>query len=147
MNVGNKVVVTLALALCAQAQPSIKVTSPAEGAIVNPGQTLTITVAVSGGAFDEVAARAPWDPSISKSLTSPPYQFTFTIPSTTTPGVVAVAAMGHTSARMVFAVPVAVDVERPDSPVSVTSLFSDLDEDVGAAVSCTFRASTATARQ
>jgi hypothetical protein len=69
----------------AQSLPVVlQITSPADGAVVNPGQTVTVIVTPSqGGTFSKVflVAEHPIGTGASQVLTSPPYQFSITIPN------------------------------------------------------------------
>jgi len=58
-----------------KAQPALKITSPANGASVEPGQTLNITVAASGGTFRMVAVWGTNPLGTSQVLATPPYNF------------------------------------------------------------------------
>jgi hypothetical protein len=63
------------------AQATLHVTSPKPGTVVNPGQTFVVEVSASGGHFTNVSALAPPYRLNSQGLTSPPYQFSLTIPA------------------------------------------------------------------
>jgi hypothetical protein len=63
------------------AQATLQITAPKPGTIVNPGQTFVVEVSASGGPFTNVSAIAPAYASSSQTLSSPPYQFSFTIPA------------------------------------------------------------------
>jgi len=78
------------------AQPSLKITSPADSTTVHPGESLTVTVDVSPpGVFEIVAVNAPTPLGKGKQvLKTPPYQFTIQIPSGTRPNKYAVTAVG-----------------------------------------------------
>jgi len=64
------------------AQPSLQISSPTNGANIQVGQTLTVTVAASG-TFEMVvlAATSPLLTIQPEALTAPPYQFSVTVPS------------------------------------------------------------------
>src|SRR5579864_7286671 len=81
------------------AQPSLRITSPAEGTVVRPGDSLTMTVEASPpGAFQLVFVGGSEPISYSKEkLTSPPYRFTIQIPSRIRPDKYALTAAGFTS--------------------------------------------------
>ena len=59
-------------------------------------------------------------------LTSPPYQFSFTVPSTITPGLDTVGAMGTTASGPIFAV-TSIDLERSDSPQTIAVDHSQVE--------------------
>jgi hypothetical protein len=105
------------------AQPSLKITSPANGTAVHPGDSLTVSVDVSPpGVFEIVAVNAPAPLGKGKQvLKAPPYQFTIEIPSGIRPDKYAVTALGVTfSKAFVYSHPVEILVERADSPVSIS---------------------------
>jgi hypothetical protein len=56
-----------------KAQPALQITSPADGTSVEPGQTLKITVAASGGTFRMVAVWGTNPLGTSQVLAAPPY--------------------------------------------------------------------------
>jgi len=77
---------TLLCAGAALAQATLQITSPADGTLVSPGQTITVTVSASpGGVFTGVGVGGEGPIALSQLLTVPPYQFAVKIPSTTTP--------------------------------------------------------------
>ena len=107
------------------AQPTVEITSPANGAVVYAGHTLLVVVKATPLAFQsvDVGLHAPignlW------MLTAPPYEFQIPIPANTTSGPCIIAARGvigpnHT----VWAEFIEVDIERPDSPQSLRNEFS-----------------------
>jgi hypothetical protein len=128
-----RVVVLCIFAGALLAQPSLQITSPAGGTVVNPGQTITVTVTASaGGAFTGVGVVGEDPIGISQLLTAPPYQFAVSIPATTTPGQYALTAVGPVQGGdPVFSDPVSIDVERPDNPVSLRLEPSQLISAVG----------------
>jgi hypothetical protein len=63
-----------------EAQPTLQITSPANGAHVEPGQTLNITVAASG-TFQMVAVLGSNPLGASQVLSAPPYQFSIKVPA------------------------------------------------------------------
>ncbi len=75
----------LAFSLCgrcfAQSQPLLQITSPADGTVVHPGQTITITVAPASGASFVMVGIVAENPIVEgQYLAAPPYQFSITIP-------------------------------------------------------------------
>lgn len=67
----------------AQGSPALQITSPADGAVVHPGDTVTVVVTpAAGAAFQYVALVG--DPTVVPPdlvLASAPFQFTFTAPT------------------------------------------------------------------
>jgi hypothetical protein len=64
-----------------RAQPALQITSPANGAAVEPGQTLNITVAASGATFQMVVVLGTKPLGTSQGLAAPPYQFSIQVPT------------------------------------------------------------------
>jgi hypothetical protein len=113
---------------------SLKITSPMPGTVVNPGQTVKVTVSVSGGKFASVGLTVPGYMNGKDILHSPPVEFSFRIPpsSEIRPGldtIVAVALGGTASEMVSSAVPI--DIERPDYPQKITTDTTQLDLRVG----------------
>lgn len=123
--------IAMALASLAPAQ-TVQITSPSTGTVVNPGQTLTVTVAVSGATLIHAFAAGDTPIGFSQDLTSPPYQFNIQIPTgikarsyvLTAAGVDALGNLYNSS-------PVAIDVERTDDPVSIGVNLSSLNKVIG----------------
>jgi hypothetical protein len=79
------------------AQPQLQITAPSNGTVVNPGQSIAVTVAASGGTFQGVMVVA-WNPIPSTlPLASPPYQFQIEIPNDIHAGRYLLTASGYTS--------------------------------------------------
>lgn len=116
---------------CAQAQSAVQITSPAPGAVLSPGQTVVVGVSVSGGPFTSVGIVAPGYMNDSLVLQSPPYEFSFTVPSQVTPGPTVIGAMGFTASGFAIG-QISVDIERPDSPQSITIDHSQIELPIGA---------------
>ncbi len=58
--------------------------------------------------------------SSDQALSAPPYQFTIQVPNAISPGQYMLTAVGNTaSGPGTYSTPIFVDVERPDSPVSI----------------------------
>jgi hypothetical protein len=109
------------------AQPTVAITSPADGAVVSSGQTLTVTVNATASAFESVmvGASAPlvgiW------SLTASPYQFQVPIPPDIASGPCTLVASGIVGAgNAVDSAPITVDIERPDNPQQLTPGLSTI---------------------
>src|SRR5580700_2660459 len=103
------------------AQPSLKITTPADETIVHPGDLLTVTVDVSPatGAFQHVSVIGATPIESSKeTLNAPPYQFTIQVPMRTRPNGYQVTAVGSTlPGHLVNSNPITILVERADLPV------------------------------
>jgi hypothetical protein len=107
------------------AQPSLRITSPADGTTVHPGESLTVTVEASPpeAAFAAILVGAP-DPLGfgEEDPKARPYRFTFQIPEHAPPKKYSLTAMGTLAAppRLIYSNSIDVVIERADSPVSIT---------------------------
>jgi hypothetical protein len=103
-----------------RAQPSLRITSPADQAIVHPGESLTVTVETSPptGAFQLVYLVGFEPIGFSKEkLNAPPYRFTVQIPTHISPREYLVTAVGSPSpGHLVNSRPITIVVERSDPP-------------------------------
>jgi uncharacterized protein YjdB len=118
-----------AAALCAQ---TVRITSPADGAVVKPGESLAVTVATSGATFRMVAVIGENPIGFSQVLTAPPYRFSVRIPSHISPRRYSLTAVGNIApGQNSTSDPISIDVERPDAPVSVSAEPSFLRLEVG----------------
>lgn len=101
-----------------EAQPSVQVTSPTNGAQVSPGQSLTVTVNASGVSTVLVAIESlGW-----ASISAPPYQASIAIPAAAAPRMYTLSVAGYGTPGQnqspVFA-QLRIKVERPDAPTSL----------------------------
>jgi hypothetical protein len=125
------------------AQPTVRITSPADSAVVNSGQTLLVTVEATPFAFQMVCLEGE-DPIGFRTLTAPPYQFQIQIPSDIEPGTRMFNACGIIRpGNFVDSAPITIDIERSDTPQRLKSDLSTLALDyaganVGLTVSGTF---------
>jgi hypothetical protein len=108
------------------AQAELKITEPTAGTVVSPGQTITVNVSASGGPFTSVGIVAPGHMNGDYILRSPPYRFSFTVPSKVTPGLDTIGAMGGTASGPIIA-QVSIDVERSDFPQKITVDHSQVE--------------------
>jgi len=117
---------------------SLTITSPAEGTVVHPGETITVSVAPGSGPFQSVGALVPGYMTSSLLLKSPPYQFSFIVATLTLQtestqsrstkiksGPNPISVMGSTASGPVFAQPIYVDIEPMDSPKRI---FADWEQ-------------------
>jgi len=114
---------SVATSLGAQSQPSLQITSPLSGTIVNPGQTLSVSViSPSGTAFSQVDIISEQPIGMSTSATSVPAQLSIAIPTKDIRiGQYMLTAEGITaSGQNVESPSIAIDVERADPPISVS---------------------------
>jgi len=118
---------SLCMAFCAfnptchlMAQPTLRITSPPEGTIVNAGQVLTVTVEASpANAFKQVIIIGANPIGFSQVLEQPPYKFTLPIPLHITPrrGGYMITADGILApGQGASSMPVNIHLERADLP-------------------------------
>ncbi len=115
-------------ALARQGQAPLQITAPTSGAIVSPGQTLSVTVGSPAGlTFAQVDVIGEFPIGLTTSATSLPAQFSVTIPSNIACGPRMLTAEGTTtSGQNVESVSIMIDVERSDFPQSLTASTSAL---------------------
>lgn len=82
----------------ASAQLALQITSPADGSVVTPGQSVSVKVSATGGVFKEVVILGKDPLPMSQSLTAPPYEFTIQIPPDISPGKYSLVASGYPDA-------------------------------------------------
>jgi hypothetical protein len=115
----------------AQEQPPIRITAPAAGTVVNPGQTIMVYVSNPEEPLKGMMLFAPdldvTGPSI---VQSPPFQFAITIPQKTRPGLHAIRVFGFPTSPPKSPDPssfpgsfaeVSIDVEFPDPPERIST--------------------------
>ncbi len=122
---------TLPISLLAES-PSVRITSPTEGAVFRPGQTLEITVKATPLAFRTVVVIGDLPLGFSQILTAPPYRFQIKISTDIVPGAYTLTAVGDSQRKpVVNSEPVTVAIERPDSPQSLNTDLSLTFEYIG----------------
>ncbi|MHB8527459.1 MAG: Ig-like domain repeat protein [Candidatus Acidiferrales bacterium] len=122
-------VVLLAVAVASGAQqnpPLLQITSPAEGTVVNPGQTISVTVTSPGNAsFLQVGVIGEGPIGFSSLVTSVPAQFSMSIPTNIACRKFMLTAVGATSSgQSAESLTILIDVERPDRPTALSQLDS-----------------------
>jgi hypothetical protein len=118
------------VALGAEADPFVKITSPKSGIVVRPGERLTITVDATPHAF--VAVMAPGFGAGCSS--APPCEFEIVLPSGMDSGPITLALFGvppsgfkdAKSAKDAVQDEIELDVERIDGPASIKAELLDL---------------------
>ena len=113
-----------AITSMAQTQPGLLITSPATGTIVNPGQSISVTVTSPAGlGFSQVDVMGEQPIGVSTTIaTALPFQFTVNIPSAIRCGPRALTAEGTTtSGQNVDSASIMIDVERPDPPTGIST--------------------------
>jgi Bacterial Ig-like domain (group 2) len=123
--------VTLATSHVSSAQSSatlLQITSPADQSRVAPGQTVSVTVTSSADTSITAVGVVGEDPiGLSNVATSVPAQFSLAIPDAIACGPHMLTAMGTTaSGQGVQSATILIDVERPDMPVKLSALMSDM---------------------
>jgi hypothetical protein len=114
------------------AQPTLQITSPANGTVFSPGQTITVSVSPSGAGFSMIGVGGEDPLGFAGFVSTPPYQFSIQIPTTITPKQYTLTAMGVvTGGQAVSSPQIRVAVQRPDSPVSLNVQPSMLQLNVG----------------
>jgi hypothetical protein len=109
-------------------QPTLRITSPAEGTIVKPGQVLSVIVEASpAGAFQEIIIVGASPIGFSQVTPKPPYRSSILIPPDITPRRYSITADGIIAAgHGVSSEPITIIAERPDTPVSLKAETSAL---------------------
>jgi hypothetical protein len=104
------------------AQAVLLITSPTNGAIVNPGQTMMVDVSVSGIVLAATRITAQDPIKSGQVLIAPPYQFSITIPTKIRPVPYTLVAEGTSvSSAVPSSVPVSIDVEHTATPQSLAA--------------------------
>ncbi len=96
---------------------NLRVTSPSQGTVVHPGETLTVEVAASGGPFTDGIAVFFGDAA--GEVKSPPYRVSLKVPAPNHPGPVNVFAVGRAGSLPIFSDIVPVYIERLDAPEAI----------------------------
>jgi len=102
------------------AEPTLRITSPVDGVVVNPGQTVKVTVEASGGPFQAVFIIGHYSIGATRPLAVPPYEFDVYIPEKIQPGKYLITARGSTSpGHGARSKSVVLMVERADEPTKL----------------------------
>lgn len=109
-----------------QSPPLLEISSPASGTVVNPGQTITVTVdSPANATFQTVAVIGPDPIGGAGPANSVPAQFSLTIPTTVNSLMnYSLTAVGVTpsSNQLAQSDPILIDVERPDMPTAISQV-------------------------
>ncbi len=116
-----------ALSALLPAQATLQISSPADGSVVTPGATVTITITGSGAAFAQAAVYATDPLGFCAAPSGPPFQCSIQVPSDTDAGtyLLTAAALDGTGNETDSA-PVTIDVEPPAAPASIAALPASL---------------------
>lgn len=106
-----------------QTQPALQISSPSDGVLVNPGQTISVTVTSPAGlTFTYIALNGPG--GLVGNNSSVPTTLSTTIPTKISPRKYNLTAIGKTSSgQAVFSKAISLSVERADTP---TRLANDI---------------------
>lgn len=115
-----------------QSQPSLQITSPTAGTIVNPGQNLTVSVASpTNSSFSQVGVIGEDPIGVSGLATSVPAQFSMTIPTDIACRRFMLTAVGtNPSGQSAHSTTIFIDVERPDMPTALSTQIPGLSFEV-----------------
>src|SRR5712671_2655253 len=92
------VIVLATASVCPAQQPQLAISAPADGAVFNPGQTITVTVTSPANvSFNSVGVIGEGPFGLSNLATAVPAQFSFTVPSNALPGKYMLTADGTTT--------------------------------------------------
>jgi len=123
-------IVFSALAVSLAAQPSLRIVSPSDGAVMRWGESLKVSVEATGS-FMAVIVFAGAIGS-SKPLPRPPYEFTIPIPPGTPPGKYPLTADGGIApGQRVASKTITIQVEPADSPLQLRAEPSQLQLTTG----------------
>ena len=120
-------IVTAALAIApiceAQSPKQLQITSPANGAIVSPGEIVKVTVASPANVrFDMVGLVSPIERGSSGFATSVPAELSLRVPLDINCGKYLVHVFGRTISGQSLSEHIELDVERPDTPMQLSFL-------------------------
>jgi hypothetical protein len=126
--IASLIVILGALSVAQQNQPSLQITSPNNGTVVNPGQTMTVVVSSPAGvSFNSIVLRGEAPIGFSDAATAVPATFSITIPAEIDCRKYSLKALGATAAGDVADSDfIDLDVERADMPISLSSQFPGL---------------------
>ena len=123
MQLARLLIASCALTGFLVAQPSLRITSPADRTTISPGETLTVTVEATPGS-QTVLVGSPF--GYGDGLKTPPYRFTLHIESNLRPRRYPITAIGFViPGQAVASDPIFVQVEWPDQPVRLRVETSD----------------------
>jgi hypothetical protein len=137
------------LACCCNAQqmdsPELQITSPADGTVVILGQSITVVVTPAPGQILAEVSIVGADPiGLTPPVTTPPFQFSITIPPGTSIRKYALTAWAiDGQGQTVVSEPITIMVESPVNPVALSSdppklYFEAQGEQLPLAITATF---------
>lgn len=123
MQLARLLIASFALTGFLVAQPSLRITSPVDGTVFHPGDTVNVTVEATPG-FQTVLVGSPF--GYGDGLKTPPYRFTLRIKSNLRPRKYPITATGFViPGQLVTSDTIFVQVEWPDQPVRLSVETSD----------------------
>ena len=130
----GSIIVGAALLTCISrlyAQPTLQITSPANGAAYSPGQTFSVSVSASG-AISSVLIMGPEPFGFTAPVSTVPYQISIQIPTTTSPNKYTLTAVGmNAQGQPVARASFTIAVQRTDAPASLSVRPSLLKLNIG----------------
>ena len=108
---------------------SLQITSPADGTVFNPGQTVAVTVGPPGVGFSYLMVGGPI--GFGTPVPGATNQFSILIPTTTPPGYYTLVAGGVTQGQTVSSPQITIGVQRPDAPIRLSVEPSTFEKNVG----------------
>lgn len=107
-------------------QALLRIDSPADGTVVSPGETISVSVtSASGAALSNVGLLGEDPMGIYGPASSWPARFSITIPRVTSCRRYSLTAVANNAAgELVESNSIALDIERPDMPVSLSEVNS-----------------------
>jgi hypothetical protein len=109
------------------AESQLQIVTPENGAVVNPGGALTVTIKAPPSAFQSVSVIGDGPFALSTGLSAPPYRYSYPIPAGFASGRYHFKAAGVTaSGETVYSDPIEVDIERADKPRKLQSEWQSL---------------------
>lgn len=114
----------------AQAPPALQITEPADNTVVNPGQSISVTLASPNNTAAQAGVMGQVPIGVTSVATSFPAQLSLAIPGEIALGRYRLTAAGSASdGKTIFSAAVTIDVERPDKATALkvdpTEIFFD----------------------
>jgi hypothetical protein len=111
---------------------TLQITAPSAGAVVNPGQIVSVALAVSGVTLTHAFVLSETPIADGQDLTAPPYQFSLQVPANINLRSYRLVAAGvDASGNSYSSSPVTIDVERTDNPTSIAANPTPLYKMIG----------------
>ena len=128
---GKTIATTIAIVLLTgsalRAESQLQVVSPTNGALVNAGGVLMVTIKTPPSAFQTVSVVGDGPFALSTNLSAPPYQYSYAIPADFASGSYKFKAAGVTaSGETVYSEPLEVDIEQPGEAKKLQSEYLSL---------------------